>query len=368
MTTFLKFSAVIGIIIFITITAYLFLMNQAVREEYKPIQKTAASQKMIWGVNVAGAEFGENNLPGIYEKDYIYPTVNELEYFASKGLSYIRLPFKWERMQPELFGPLDETELQRLDTLINQSEPKGIIIIPEPHNFGRYRVPNKANQKGCNEKSECLIGSDAVPVAAFSDFWEKFATRMKDHKNIYAYDLINEPHDTNGLWPETAQSAVNAIRKVDKEKYIFVPGDGWSLSVNWQKYNNNLKIEDPFNKVVYEAHVYFDKNHSGRYKGSYEEEGGSANVGSDRLKPFITWLKENKAKGFIGEYGVPENDPRWLTTLDNTLQTIQTNNDVLIGGAYWAGGPWWGSQSLSIEPNKDGSEKPQLKILTKFIN
>ena len=54
---------------------------------------------MLIGVNLSGAEFGSNVIPGTYGVDYTYPTHAEIDYYASKGLSDIPLPFLWERLQ-----------------------------------------------------------------------------------------------------------------------------------------------------------------------------------------------------------------------------------------------------------------------------
>ncbi|MFN3405370.1 MAG: hypothetical protein ACK40G_14825 [Cytophagaceae bacterium] len=56
------------------------------------IQVTNA-QQTPFGVNLSGAEFG-SVFPGTYNSHYTYPTVAELDYFKSKGLTLIRLPFK----------------------------------------------------------------------------------------------------------------------------------------------------------------------------------------------------------------------------------------------------------------------------------
>ena len=37
-----------------------------------------------FGVTLCGAEFGQNNLPGILNTNYIYPEENEVSYFAKK--------------------------------------------------------------------------------------------------------------------------------------------------------------------------------------------------------------------------------------------------------------------------------------------
>jgi endoglucanase len=39
---------------------------------------------------------------------------------------------------------------------------------------------------------------------------------------------------------------------------------------------------------------------------------------------------------FIGEFGVPRQDVRYMTTLENALTYMRKNG---ISGTYWAGGP-----------------------------
>ena len=51
------------------------------------------------GVNLAGADFGEGQLPGTFGKHYTYPTAEEVDYFTAKGMNVFRLPFRWERLQ-----------------------------------------------------------------------------------------------------------------------------------------------------------------------------------------------------------------------------------------------------------------------------
>ena len=56
--------------------------------------------EQLFGVNLSGAEWG-NRYPGTFGTDYTYPTASELDYYKSKGLTLIRLPFLWERVQPD---------------------------------------------------------------------------------------------------------------------------------------------------------------------------------------------------------------------------------------------------------------------------
>ena len=69
---------------------------------------------LLLGVNLAGAEFGSNVL-GVFGTDYTYPTHTEIDYYAAKGMSVVRLPFLWERIQHSENAPLDAVELGRLD-------------------------------------------------------------------------------------------------------------------------------------------------------------------------------------------------------------------------------------------------------------
>jgi endoglucanase len=300
------------------------------------------------GVNLAGAEFGEDTLPGTYGVDYIYPNSDELDYYKSKCIRLIRLPFRWERLQPSLYGPLDVDELARLDEFIAAVCTRNMKVILDPHNYARYHGD--------------LIGSPQVPLSAFTDFWERVASQYRIETCIYAYGLMNEPHDTNGRWPEIAQAGIDGIRLVDMNHLILVPGDGWSSAENWPQNNPNLSVIDIANKFKYEAHVYFDWSGSGAYDMSYDDDGAYPNIGIDRVNVFLNWLKARGAKGFIGEYGVPDTDVRWLTVLENFLAHLEANT---IGGTCWAGGPWWGDYPLSVEP-RNGQDQPQMELLTEY--
>jgi endoglucanase len=302
----------------------------------------------MMGVNLCGAEFGQAKIPGVYGKDYVYPNARELDYYKSKGLMLVRLPFRWERLQPALKGEFDAAELKRLDQFVKEITQRGMKVIPEPHNYARYRGK--------------LIGSAEVPNSAFADFWRRMAEHFKGEEAIYAYALVNEPHATQGLWPAAAQAGVDGIRSADKTHHIIVPGDGWSGATDWRKNNENLWVTDPSNLIVYEAHLYFDRDKSGRYLKSYDQEKGSPTVGVDRLKSFESWLEERNAVGFVGEFGTPANngdDARWQVTLEQFVRHLEK---IKMSGTYWAGGPWWGNYALSIEP-KDGVDRPQMKVM-----
>ncbi|MFH1496457.1 MAG: glycoside hydrolase family 5 protein [Verrucomicrobiota bacterium] len=307
----------------------------------------------MFGVNLAGGEFG-GPLPGTYGYDYIYPSAAAFDYYQSKGLNLIRLPFKWERIQHTLGGSLNAAELARLDTVVGYASARGMKVILDMHNYARRKV------SGTNY----LIGTGPVTIDHLGDVWRRLADHYKGNSAIYGYGIMNEPFSTNNTWPQMAQTAVNAIRTVDLTTYVLVSGDGWGNATGWRSKNPNLDTQDPVGRLIYEAHCYFDNNLSGTYDQSYDGEGAYPMIGVDRVKEFVEWLQETGNKGFIGEYGVPGNDSRWLTVLDNFLAYLDANG---VSGTYWAGGPWWGSYPLSCEPTSNYTvDKPQMSILEDY--
>lgn len=300
------------------------------------------------GINLSGAEFGKGHR---YGYDYIYPSATDLAFYSSRGVELVRLPFKWERMQKQLGGELDQAELGRMKTFLAAAEQQGVKVILDLHNYGRYGGK--------------VIGSAALPNELFADFWAKLAREIGSSNALYGYGLMNEPNAMGGanVWRDAAQAAVDAIREIDTSHTILVAGDGWSSARHWTVTNRNLLIDDPADNLLYEAHVYFDNDNSGVYDGTYDQERAYANMGMHRIKNFTDWLAENNVKGFIGEFAVPGNDPRWLTVLDNFLAGLE---EIGMSGTYWGAGPWFGNYELGLR-YKDGRERPQLDVLEKYL-
>lgn len=315
----------------------------------------AQNLEMPFGVNLAGAEFAHDQIPGVYGKNYIYPTTEEIDYFKSKGLTLLRVPFLWERMQPVLGGELDSVELSRFKIFIDAAQERNVWVIPDMHNYCRRYV----------DKTRYIIGSPEVTISHLADAWRKLAVELKSYNNIWGYGVMNEPHDLleNVSWFSIVQATIDDIRKEDTKTTIIVAGDSWSSASRWPTFSGNLKyLKDPSDNLIFEGHIYFDDDASGSYRGSYEEEKASETTGISRAIPFVEWLKQNNLRGFIGEYGVPDTDPRWLVTLDKLLAYLQKNG---VNGTYWAAGPQWGKYKLAVEPI-NGVDRPQMKVLEKY--
>ena len=312
-----------------------------------------AAPVVYTGVNLAGAEFGENNLPGTYGTHYTYPTHGEVDYFTGKGMNTFRLPFRWERLQQSQNAEFNAAELSRLDDFVNYATGKGAYVLLDPHNYARY--------------NGTIIGQGNVPASAFADFWTRLANRYKANNHVI-FGLMNEPHDmATELWRDDANAAISAIRATGAANLILVPGNGYtgahSWLQNWYGTPNGtvmLSITDPLNNFAFDAHQYLDGNSSGT-----SENCVSATIGSQRLVDFTNWLRTNNRRGFLGEFGGGRNSTCYAA-LGNMLDYIDANDDVWLGWTYWAAGPWWGEYIFTLEPTNcptNCTDRPQMAVL-----
>jgi endoglucanase len=316
------------------------------------IARSVPSSNTIFtrGINLPSAAFNDERIPGVYGRDYIYPSTKDLDYYAQKGFAVVRLPYLWERLQHSLFDPLDAAELGRIKQVLAAARALKMQVILSPHNFGRYHINGKP----------ALIGTEGVSIGAFADLCHKTATAFAGDDVIYGLSLMNEPHDSQGLWKQTAQAGLDAIRQADPDRLVLAPGDHWSSGYSWPQYNEDFLLHDPSSRVMYEAHQYFDADRTGTYKLDYSLSGASPDRGVEWISPFVRWLNQNRQRGIITEFGVPKSDPRWDVLLQHLLVYLAEKK---IPWTYWAGGPWSANYRLSVEP-KNGTDVSTMAVLT----
>lgn len=240
---------------------------------------------MLRGVNAAGGEFGtpgstqatssfSNIKPGTYDTDWHYDSQASFNYLASRGITTIRVPFRWERIQPTLGGALDEAELQRLSGAVARAKQAGLGVILDVHNYGAYYLHD--GQQGVRR----AIGTPEVTIAHFSDLWRRLSAHFKGSSGILAYGLMNEPVNMPSVgartpaqvWEQASQEALSAIRANGDSKMVLVSGYLWSPTWRWSTVHPQAWITDTLNSFRYEAHHYFDRNRSGRYAYTYDDE------------------------------------------------------------------------------------------------
>ena len=75
-------------------------------------------------------------IPGKAFFDFAVPSSSEYAYFKSKQMLLVRLPFKWERLQPNITGPLAPEYLQLLHEQVGFAANYSMKIILDCHAFG----------------------------------------------------------------------------------------------------------------------------------------------------------------------------------------------------------------------------------------
>jgi len=306
------------------------------------------------GVNLAGGDFGK--VPGKLWTDYAYPKPANIDVFAEEGFNLIRLPFRWERLQPNLGGELVEEDLSHIREVITYAAGKGMTTVLDTHNYAKRRLADD------NWSADQSIGSRAVPVEAFEDFCARLGGAFKDHTTVM-FGIMNEPADIEArTWLQAANVAAAAIRRAGASHTLCVPGVNFTGAHSWARSGNEIMKEftDPAGNFVIEVHQYFDADSSGTSGHAMD-----ARIGSKRIATFEEWARSNRLKAFLGEFAGGK-DPISLAALDDICMTMRKSPDVWMGWAAWAGGSWWPEDYFfSLEPTKDGAAKPQMQVLAR---
>jgi endoglucanase len=304
----------------------------------------------LFGVNIAGGEFGK--VGQAYGTGYIYPSHAEIDYYASKHMDVIRVPFLWERVQHSKFGALDGAELARLDDVVKYASGKGMHVDLDMHNYG-YGFGAQ-------------VGSAQTPNSAFADVWGKLAGHYAGNDKVM-FGLMNEPHDQSATsWIGSVNAAVSAVRGAGAHSQtILVSGTYWDGAHSWVSTDNDTVVgngvKDPDNRYALEVHQYLDSNNSGT-----STQVVSPTIGAERLAAVTKWATDTHHQLFLGEFGAGK-DAASIKALDTMLASVSQHQDVWAGATYWAGGPWWGSYAFSVEP-QNGHDAAQMPVLQHYAD
>ena len=308
------------------------------------------------GVNLAGGEFYQPK-PGVrpkYGQNFSYPIAKEIDYFSGQGMNVLRYCFLWETLQAEARQALDRAEVDRLKASVKLATSRKLVVVLDPHNYARYYGQ--------------VVGGPKVSFADFADFWRRLSLEFADDPYVW-FGLVNEPHGLpTQQWFDAAQAAITAIRAAGAKNLILVPGNAWSGAHGWTADwygGSNAKavvgLKDPLDHWALEVHQYLDKDSSGT-----KPEVVSATVGSERLKSFVAWCRQNHWRAFLGEFAVATNAPA-EAALKDMLQSMERDRDVWLGWTWWAAGSRWGNYMFTLEPKND-QDRPQMAWMSPFLH
>jgi hypothetical protein len=239
------------------------------------------------GITDAGGEFGyapttqptspfSNRNPGRYNIAYHYDRRATFDYLAGRGIDLVKIPFRWERIQRRPGAALWQDEVRRLRAAVKRADAAGLAAIIDMHNFGAYYLASGGH--GVRR----AVGTRALPIADFVDVWRRLSARFEGQ--VLAYNIMTEPVKLPArgsrlpaeVWERASQRALSAIRARGDETLVMVPGYRWSGAQVWPRVHPDPWIHDPADAYFYEAHHYWDRDHSGTYQLTYAQEVAAA--------------------------------------------------------------------------------------------
>jgi endoglucanase len=175
---------------------------------------------------------------------------------------------------------------------------------------------------------------------------------------------MNEPAGISPQeWLGAANAGMGSIRQAGAANLVLVPGVAYTGAHSWISAGNGLmrEIVDPGGNFAFEVHQYLDRDSSGTSPTAMR-----ASIGSERIRAFQAWARENRFKALLGEFGAA-GDELSLEALQDLCRTMEANSDVWIGWAAWAGGAWWpGNYMFNLEPLRGGRMREQTRILADY--
>jgi endoglucanase len=304
---------------------------------------------------LSGAEYNNSNPKARLGWDYMYPSTTEIDYYAAKGFTTIRLPFAGSRVQPQNDAPLNVTELGYIQTIVTYCASKHITVILDPHDYG-------LKYDSVSGKMLPLGMPAGLPASSYADFWSRLAQAFKEQSNVI-FGLMNEPNQQSpAQWASVANAAIAAIRSAGATQLILIPGTDYTGAYDWVSSGNAATwahVSDPAKNFAFEVHQYLDSDNSGTHASCVAGNGSTALIAA------TTWARSNGYHLFLGEVGWSQ-DPSCTNEGPALMHYTTANPDVWIGWTYWAGGPWIPqSYIFMLDPANLANpvDKPQMQVL-----
>ncbi len=297
------------------------------------------------GLNAAGADFGTGSR---FDSDASFA------FYASRGTQLVRLPFRWESVQPSRGAALDPAYLDQLASAVASSTSRGMTTVLDVHNYHRY--------------DGAVVGGGVVGRGDVADLWTRLA-RAFQHDPLVEFALMNEPHDVPGGTPaveQIAQEAVTAIRATGATNFIRVSGDEWSSAASFADRHPTWWVQDPLGRSGPEGHYYLDAGNQriGTYPRSIAvdeaaaREQGFASLADKvqtELGRFVAYCRDQRVRCLLGEIGWPNDTDAsqhpdeaaaWNAVGEVAYRVLDEGG---LDVAYWAAGEQWGtSYGLSL--------------------
>ncbi len=306
---------------------------------------TGTPSAALPGINISGGEFGGS--AGRLGYDYIYPSATEMRSYAAQGFKVLRVPFRWERLQPSLYGPLSETDRKALKSVVTQANSLGLTVVLDMHNYGQRQLSGKA----------ATLGSGELAATALTNAWVMIMEDYRSNPNVWI-GLMNEPNKQSPqIWWDIARQVTKDLRAQKIDNKLLVPGTAWTGAHNWIGSGNAAQADsfvDPANNFAFEVHQYLDAWSTGTTDICETDSG-------KRVNAILSWAETRKVQLFFGEIAA-SGQPQCAIEYADMLQRLNHSPSVLAWTA-WGGGAWWGANYMFRLQSRTETMTPHLSLL-----
>ena len=211
-------------------------------DNVSPITKDVENLKLLRGLNLSGLEYRHRPLFYIDRKS-VYEDI------AQQGFDHVRVPVDFRIYFNNEKGEFKKSFLNRLDNIINMANHEGLAVMLDFHGWSNFNVANGDTE-------------------LFLSIWEKVAEHYKDYSNMLLFELINEPHTTEGgdlnmtNLMELQCKAIEKIRVISPDRTIVVATAEWNGTWTLKDFN-----PPAYDNLILAVHCYepMDFTHQGQW-------------------------------------------------------------------------------------------------------
>ncbi len=176
-------------------------------------------------INVLRARFGDAQAEQLMRLHYLnYITQRDFDQIAASGFNCVRIPLSHIVVEPEPWT-ISEEGMGHLRRAMEMAANAGLYVIVDMHST----PGGQSTDQPSGDVTQNNLWTDPEAQERLAWIWQHIARRFKDQENFVAYDLINEPFsnyqdDIRDELIPIVDRCIEAIRLIDEERLIFVPG------------------------------------------------------------------------------------------------------------------------------------------------
>ncbi|KAG8959582.1 hypothetical protein FRC00_001438, partial [Tulasnella sp. 408] len=311
------------------------------------------------GVNIAGFEWG-----CLIDGSCTYPNSppltstadgpGQMKWFVSNGMNTFRLPIGWQYATPSLGGAFDPSEWAQYDKLVQNCLAVNAYCIIDIHNYGKPIGRHLANESALTDQfgqwfthkarwnGQVIGQSSGVPDAPFIKLWQMIASYyVQQPRVIFGVSIRVLLGENNiGVWAQTLQKVVAAIRAIAPRHVILLPGIEWAHADTFISSGSAAALDAISNpdgsktNLIFDIHQWLDKANNGT-----DPDCVTDNI--PVFEPLAQWLRCHNRTAFLSATGGGNEDgTNCNPLLCQQMQFLLANSDVFVGYTGWAAGSY----------------------------